>query len=528
VIVLRELELHNIFQIKRAKIRFGNYGLRVIYGLRNGVPTSSNGTGKSSVLEALDLLLFDRTSKGVVANDILRRGSKSGFARLLLNIGDTVYEITKYVGRDKRIVLTENGKDISYKDQETTKGRIRKILPISYELWSNIICIGQGKSGLLFEGTDKERKDAFVQLLQLDVLDKALSVVRERKNKANDMVTWHSGKLSSLKIMEDDVANEDELRKKLKRKRLALQSFKEHYYKWMPKLERISGDIAKNLITFQHISKEIEKYKNAFINKVCPFCKTKLSNIDIVIREIKILKNKIKPIIEERISLKSKYKKLCKVKDNLDLSIETLENSVRNICGKIDLHVKVEKHNNKVEKERDKCLKEVKLFKKKLVWNKRLEDVFGQNGYRKYLISSVLDRITDEMNVLLRGIGNITVKFFTKGIKFDIIVIKDGVEFHKNSLSGGEKKLLSIAYNIALVNVLVGRSVNCLFYDEILSQLDDDNSIKAIDYLNKMANLMKLNIFLVTNQLHVINHINDNEDVEKICVNCVGGVSYVK
>ena len=227
VITLQELEIHNIFQIKNAKIKFDSYGLSVIYGLRDGVPTSSNGTGKSSILEALDWLLFDRTNKGIAANDILRRGSKNGFARLMFNVGDTRYEITKRRGKHNDITLVENGKDISYKDQDTTKGRIRKILPISYELWSSIISIGQGKSGLLFEGTDKERKDIFIDLLSLDILDKALERVRERKNKANDAMTYHSGKLSSLKIMEDDTINDSELLMKLKRKKVTLDNSKE-------------------------------------------------------------------------------------------------------------------------------------------------------------------------------------------------------------------------------------------------------------------------------------------------------------
>jgi len=528
VVTLRELELHNIFQIKRAKIKFNGYGLHVIYGLRDGVPTSSNGTGKSSLLEALELLLYAKTNKGAVANDVLRRGSKNGFAKLLFNIGDTVYEIIKRVGKINSITLTENGKDISYKDQDTTKAKIRKILPISYELWSNIISIGQGKSGLLFEGTDKERKDAFVQLLQLDILDRALEKVRERKNKANDAMTYHSGKLSSLKIMEDDVINDGELLMKLKRKKVTLDNSKEAINRIDKRYERVSGEVAKNLIKFQHLNKEIEKYRNAKVDKICPFCKTRLTNVDIITKEIKSLKKQLIPITDERIDLKKRYTLLRVAKEKLDSNIERLQEEVSKLFSKINIHRKAEEHNNKIEKERDDCLENIKKFKTKLIWNKRLEEVFGQNGYRKYLISSVLDKITDEMNVLLKGVANIQVKFFTKGIKFDIVVIKNGVEFHKNSISGGERKLLSIAYNIALVNVLVGRSVNSLFYDEILSQLDDDNSIKAIDYLDKMANLMKLNIYLVTNQLHIIEHVKDEEGIGKTCVDCVGGVSYVK
>lgn len=512
MISLKCLKIHNIFSIKKATIRFFvNPGLYLICGVRNGNGSNSNGVGKSSILKVINWLLFDATTENIMVKDIVRKGAGKGYAKLIFDCNRKRYEVIKKRNRlGGRVQLLENGKDISYKDSSTTIKYIQKILGMSFDLWSNTVVIGQGRSGVLFDGTDKDRKDLFVRLLRLEALDKSLRYIRDKLKLYRNKLEYNRGKLSGLKPIDTRNINETDLKRKIKifNRRVVIIKEKLKEYNAKYSVSRSKWNALE--VEISRMRDETHKLESSRNKGVCPFCKRPMSDLTLIEERLAEISNEYTPKRKEL----DKILKVCEdTRHSLNLFDDKhteYEKKCSRYRASLSSNREADRHNVKIERIRDKCVEHVKILEDSITIYSKLEDIFGVNGYRKYLISTILDRITLAMNNMIHGILDVKVKFFLEGIKFDIRIERNGSELEKRSLSGGEQKLLSIVFNLAVVSVLVGKNMNCLFYDEILSQIDETNSLNITGILNGLAKQMGLSIYLITNQKHLVEQSTDN------------------
>jgi len=510
MISIDSLEIKDIYSIKSGKIDLsGPYGLYLIYGIKDDDPTSSNGVGKSSVTEIINWVCFDETIKKLPACDIIRKGRKWGKAKLCLTINDSKYTIIKKRKKNTSTVkILENGKDISFKDASTNKKKIMRLLGMNFGLWSNTVMIGQGHSGVLFDGTDKDRKDLFIKLLNLGSLDVALDKVRAKLRGFKNKLEHYRGKLSGLNIIDLKPINISKTKKKIK----SLKKKWEKYYKKYSKLsggdKQVRNNRAKIIDRLNGANEEIKRLKRGIKIGICPLCGNELTDLKSVNLEIEKHRNIRRSEITEKVKANEAlgaYGKLPhynKKHKGLRSRIDLLERNVNRALV-------ATKHNKKEESLRGSCEKSITKYEKLIKTYKKLEEIFGINGYRKYLIETAVSRITKEMNNILSIISDIRVRFFVKRTKFDMEVKIRGKVLNKKSISGGEKKLLSVVFNLSVVNVLVGRNVDNIFYDEILAELDESNSAQAVEMLSRMAENLSMRIFITTNQKSVVDSCRD-------------------
>ena len=126
------------------------------------------------------------------------------------------------------------------------------------------------------------------------------------------------------------------------------------------------------------------------------------------------------------------------------------------------------------------------------------EHAFSEAGLIKYIIRNVLEYFNERCNSYLSSL--------TKGdfiIKFDDtlkeVVYNNEVEAHYDSLSGGEKKRVSLAVMLGLNDLLLltgkDRS-NVIFFDEVAESLDDEGVKGLIEIIHQVTKHKKL--FLIT------------------------------
>lgn len=157
-IIFKTLEINDFQSIGHAKIDLDEKGTVLIKGINNYEEnTLSNGSGKSSIFEALYFSLFGRTTSGITNVTNRYSGSKSYKLVLEFSLDGVEYKITR---DGTKVSILQNGEDISRRNKSDTDTFIRDdILKISPDIFLNIIYLAQGFKSRLSALTAGGRKD---------------------------------------------------------------------------------------------------------------------------------------------------------------------------------------------------------------------------------------------------------------------------------------------------------------------------------------------------------------------------------
>lgn len=171
---LKKLNIKNFLGIGEAKIRFDNAGVVLVEGVNHDSPSSlSNGAGKSSLFEALFWVLFGKTKRGLLGDDVINVSARKN-CRVEL-------EFDHYrVVRSRRDDLLGTSLHLFQRDdegpaeKELTKGSVKEtqilleeIIKLSELTFSKIAYFGQGDIKGFAGLTDAELKRVFEQAMGL-------------------------------------------------------------------------------------------------------------------------------------------------------------------------------------------------------------------------------------------------------------------------------------------------------------------------------------------------------------------------
>ena len=180
----------------------------LVVGVRDGDPKHSNGSGKSTLIEGICYGFFGKlprivaerpNQKGEVAKEIIRTDEDDVFIA-----GESYIEI-KFKTSDGRSWRLKRGRKVRKNrkshtrileldcDGEKIGGRkgadaekqIEQILHFSFESLVNSCMFAQRDSGKFLNGTDTVRKDLFLELIGVSIIEQLLANVRRRKSSVN-------------------------------------------------------------------------------------------------------------------------------------------------------------------------------------------------------------------------------------------------------------------------------------------------------------------------------------------------------
>ncbi|AMQ66626.1 exonuclease [Bacillus phage Shbh1] len=188
------VHIQNFLSIENVTLDLDNQGLILIEG-KNKTNSSfeSNGSGKSSLLDSIIYALYDTTSKGIKADDVVNRVHKKNTSVILEGVkgGDT-YRIERYRKHSKHkntVKLFINEKEVTEKSTKDTNAAIERIVGIDYNTFINSIMFSQGNgAGRFAKSTDKEKKEILENLVNLNIYAVAQDVAKDRlKDKQNEI-----------------------------------------------------------------------------------------------------------------------------------------------------------------------------------------------------------------------------------------------------------------------------------------------------------------------------------------------------
>lgn len=168
----KELDIENFRSIDKAHIVLENQGTVIVKGINEYEDNAtSNGSGKSSIFEAIVFALFEETSSG--EKDVANRIINNGFCvNLKLEINGIEYTIVRESkkGNKSIVVLYKNDVDISARNKTDTNKLIQDLLGINKNIFLDSVFLSQSVSTNLASLSPTQRKERLEILTNTDII----------------------------------------------------------------------------------------------------------------------------------------------------------------------------------------------------------------------------------------------------------------------------------------------------------------------------------------------------------------------
>ena len=140
----KNIDIESFRSIDKATIILENQSTVIVKGINEYEDkATSNGSGKSSIFEAIIYALFEETSSG--EKDVANRIKNDGFSiKLDFDINGDSYQILRQSKSNKSsVVLYKNNQDISARNKTDTNKLIAQILGISKSIFLDSVFLSQ-------------------------------------------------------------------------------------------------------------------------------------------------------------------------------------------------------------------------------------------------------------------------------------------------------------------------------------------------------------------------------------------------
>lgn len=181
---LKFIKISNFLSISTASIDLQQAGYTSIEGINNNLKdnSSSNGSGKSTITEAIFWVLTGSTIRGI--KDVTNiYGDDGAYVELWFTVDNNKYKVVRTKGHSKlktNLLVEINGEDKSGKGIKDSQKLLSEYLPdLTAELLGSVIILGQGLPQKFTNNSPSGRKDL------LEKLSKSEFMLEDLKNRIN-------------------------------------------------------------------------------------------------------------------------------------------------------------------------------------------------------------------------------------------------------------------------------------------------------------------------------------------------------
>ena len=530
------------------EIKLNSHGNNVIIG--------KNGAGKSTILDALTFVLFNKPFRKINKPQLVNTiNGKDCCVEVEFSIGKKSYKIIRSMKPNKFEVYVDGemmNQDAAAADQQ--KSLEQTILKLNYKSFTQIVVLGSSTFVPFMQLPLASRRDIIEDLLDIQVFSTMNSNLKDRMKQVNDDIRF---KDKDLELVKHRIESQEELIKELETQSDNLIKHKrDKIDKLLSQSEDITADntqITEYIETrksdlidcdklvkkydslkefkvkfktkLSNLNKELLFYSN---NDSCPTCK---QNIDSEFKESKINKNKESisetekawGVLDTQISdvkdqidqfkeisndIRSRYSAIDKnngIINHINRQIKDLENEIRAITDS--------KNNSSKEQEQLESLQEQKLaHEQTLFLHKETKDYFSvaanllkDTGIKTRIIKRYLPVMNRLINQYLQQM-DFFVNFTLSESFEETIKSRYRDDFSYSSFSEGEKSRIDIALMLTWRSVAKLKNsvdTNLLILDEIFDSSLDSTGTDELSYiLRNFTN--DLNLFIISHREHMV------------------------
>lgn len=166
--MLAEIHGKNLFSWENLRYKIPT-GISQITGWNHDDKTSE-GSGKSSILNIASWVLYGTIPKDAKIDEPLRRGAKSCSGKVILDSGEEVHRSRK---PNKLFILKPDGTKIQGKDAKETQKLINDILGMDFECFCQTVYFAQNYPKKFITANDTEKFKILSEIEDLDIFDRA-------------------------------------------------------------------------------------------------------------------------------------------------------------------------------------------------------------------------------------------------------------------------------------------------------------------------------------------------------------------
>jgi len=545
------LEIENILSIEHASIDFLESGLMLVDGW-NYDTQSANGAGKSSIFNALSWGLFGEYPRCISVSAIVRNGARK--SRVAVEVYTAAGQIIKVERRrPNESFFFKNGNEISEFEfssalgitydqfllgQYFAQGLGQRFIDLNDSGRKDLIltlmkanAFTQAKASIDIKIKETEKlinaldveissADASISAYGSSIHDETYLLNREIELK--ESIRSHID--AAKKINKPDQSNFEALKTTMSGLQMQLKdialvkgsidllrsSFKDIERQRQPKLSNCDGECPKCGIALDYIDGSLMVHdSSSAIGKIEHWKKNNEQQKINIVSRIKDLEKKIANEQDLENDIAGIYEKMAdagkdislyeatqkEIKSAIDLMLKELEFLKKNIAKNADLRVKIE--NIKAFKKEN--LNKINTLTDGLDIAKAASQAMSPTGIPAYILDSVVESFNDRVQQYLQYVwphASYTLNTFKENksgstsAKLSDSLIIDGSAYGIGSLSGGERKCLSIAIDFAILDVIsqyTGAIMSPIILDEPFDHLDASNRARSINLLKELA-----------------------------------------
>ena len=284
-IKFEELDIEGFRSIDRISLNLSDQGIVIVKGINNYEDlASSNGSGKSSVFEAIIYALFEETSSGDrdIENRILGQGCT---VVLKFSIDGVSYKIIRQSKKGKgTVVLYRNDEDISARNKSDTNKLIISILGINKAIFLDSIFLSQNAVTNLPSLSPTARKE------RLEILTNTDNAINNFKTFLKEKQTMYESKHVDCQLEINKINGKEE----------SLQQQKDKLQAQINDI-KIQIEERNKLGNIEDLDKQIQEY-NVEINTINNQIPGLDNQIEMISKSINELKNEQKVYEEKRVN----------------------------------------------------------------------------------------------------------------------------------------------------------------------------------------------------------------------------------
>lgn len=523
---LNTIKIENFLSIEEAEIDFEDFSELVrVVGVNNDTkPKSSNGAGKSSIIEAVAFALFGKTIRKTTEKSLGNLNTK-GKCRVTIRVNDNV--VIERTKKPPMLTVMVGGENCTKEGVNQTQKYLESILNTNSSVFLASIVFGQGNSTNFLTASAEEKRTIIQNFLSVSELFKQRQHIKAIKSKNNNdkkvystLVDDANFKLGVVRDRKNDLTKMcKEADKSLTPEKLAF--VKSHTISEIQEIERKNHDLEveyNNLLSkknelrgiAERAVSRIEKYENG----KCEHCDKVSFHIWEMLQEDKKIAKQAGEDMEYLLpSIYKIRRELAEVKLPIQLEDFDLIERVKSFEAEIDILKGQIKTQKQICKEH---IEDMSNAQKQYDLMRFWETAFSEQGLVKYIIRNILSFFNERSNYYLGFLtqGNFSIEF--DDLLQETILNKKKTAYF-STLSGGEKKKLSLSVMLALNDLLLltGKErSNVVFFDEIADSLDEEG-IKGLYELIQQITLTK-RLFIITHNDNLTSLIEDWSDILEV------------
>jgi len=495
----------------------------------------SNGSGKSSIQEAIDWGLYGKvrgkrkawTTQGSISNRI----NGETLVEVEFDSNQTEYSVVRGLS-PARLELSINGIPEKRAGKSNIDQIIETAIDMDIETFKSFVSMSVNDFKNFIALKPEDKRVLLDKLFSLGVIDEVSKIIKQMKKQTEFDFNSYTREAQSLEktklemetaIQTAELAKKDTLIGEAESIRTEMLARKEAFDKAAELVKKISekdGEVRADLSKAQKVLGSLEGEirrigaELSTIRETCPECGSALSIEHHQVRKLNLLeslkaadaaipdaKAGVKLYSDRMSKLSEKWKEANQ--SHLNMKSELAQMKIRLDRLKIEIDKPLPELDSlrdeleKTKQRAERAFETAETIRADVKLYPLIEQAFSDEGIKRKVIASIIGPLNKQIEECIEGLNiPFTVRLDSD---FQAHILQNGVEeIDPDTLSTGEMRKVNIAVMLAYVGMIrTRRPLNVLFLDEVFSSIDVDSILGIITLLRNFAKSKDMSIILI-------------------------------